>query len=266
MLLVALAADERSHGRAHHLSQAPRAPARRIGQAPGDPHPLPRPNRATWAGSPAASWPIAPKPNAPSNSPNTWAGQRRRHGAGHHLAVATQSLHPPRPGHARAQPRGGLSAGHGCGQPPRRSAGHPRTGPVFVALNPGALPAREQSPAELYQWIRREEQYATLGANVVVELNSESHARRPHHPRLGDHSPRRTRLPPHQRPSRPWRAPAGRPDHPQRPHQPIPPTPRPRDGCRCPLIIRAPRNHRRRRTTCNFILISGHGLVAHPGA
>jgi len=48
-----------------------------------------------------------------------------------------------------------------------------------VALNPGALPAREQSPAELYQWIRREEQYATLGANVVVELNSESHARRP---------------------------------------------------------------------------------------
>jgi hypothetical protein len=73
MLLVALAADERSHGRAHHLSQAPRAPARRIGQAPGDPHPLPRPNRATWAGSPAASWPIAPKPNAPSNSPNTWA-------------------------------------------------------------------------------------------------------------------------------------------------------------------------------------------------
>jgi hypothetical protein len=48
-----------------------------------------------------------------------------------------------------------------------------------VALNPGALPARERSPAELYQWIRREEQYATLGANVVVELNSESHARRP---------------------------------------------------------------------------------------
>jgi hypothetical protein len=48
-----------------------------------------------------------------------------------------------------------------------------------VALNPGALPARPRSPAELYQWIRREEQYATLGANVVVELNSESHARRP---------------------------------------------------------------------------------------
>jgi hypothetical protein len=48
-----------------------------------------------------------------------------------------------------------------------------------VALNPGALPARPRSPAELYQWIRREEQYATLGANVVVELYSESHARKP---------------------------------------------------------------------------------------
>jgi hypothetical protein len=31
--------------------------------------------------------------------------------------------------------------------------------PVFVALNPGVLPARERSPVELYQWVRREEQY-----------------------------------------------------------------------------------------------------------
>jgi hypothetical protein len=50
---------------------------------------------------------------------------------------------------------------------------------MFVALNPGALPARPRSPAELYQWVRREEQYAILGANVVVELDSESHARQP---------------------------------------------------------------------------------------
>jgi hypothetical protein len=55
----------------------------------------------------------------------------------------------------------------------------PRLDPVFVALNPGALPARERSPAELYRWVRREEQYAILGANVVVELYSESHARQP---------------------------------------------------------------------------------------
>ena len=48
-----------------------------------------------------------------------------------------------------------------------------------MALNPGALPARPRSEAELYQWVRREEQYATLGANVVVEPYSESQARRP---------------------------------------------------------------------------------------
>ncbi|HKO84404.1 MAG TPA: WhiB family transcriptional regulator [Actinomycetota bacterium] len=85
---------------------------------------------------------------------------------------------------------------HGLGMPARNpeavrqraiTAARQRTGqpatpsldPVFVALNPGALPARERSPAELYQWVRREEQYATLGANVVVELNSESRARQP---------------------------------------------------------------------------------------
>ena len=67
------------------------------------------------------------------------------------------------------------------------AAAHQRSGqpatptldPVFVALNPGALPARERSPAELYEWVRRDEEYAILGANVVVELNSESRARQP---------------------------------------------------------------------------------------
>jgi hypothetical protein len=85
---------------------------------------------------------------------------------------------------------------HGLGMPARNpeavrqraiAAARQRTGrpatpsldPVFVALNPGALPARERSPAELHEWVRREEQYATLGANVVVELYSESHARQP---------------------------------------------------------------------------------------
>jgi hypothetical protein len=85
---------------------------------------------------------------------------------------------------------------HGLGMPTRNpqaireravAAARQRTGqpatpsldPVFVALNPGALPARERSPVELYQWVRREEQYATLGANVVVELYSESHPRQP---------------------------------------------------------------------------------------
>jgi hypothetical protein len=85
---------------------------------------------------------------------------------------------------------------HGLGMPARNpeavrqraiDAARQRTGqpatpgldPVFVALNPSVLPARERSPAELYQWVRRDEQYAILGANVVVELNSESRARRP---------------------------------------------------------------------------------------
>jgi WhiB family transcriptional regulator, redox-sensing transcriptional regulator len=85
---------------------------------------------------------------------------------------------------------------HGLGMPARNpeairqravAAAHKRSGqpatpaldPVFVALNPGALPARERSPAELYAWVRRDEEYATLGASVVVELNSESRARKP---------------------------------------------------------------------------------------
>jgi hypothetical protein len=50
---------------------------------------------------------------------------------------------------------------------------------VFVTLNPGALPARPRSPAELYQWVRRDEEYATLGADVIIELYSESNARKP---------------------------------------------------------------------------------------
>jgi hypothetical protein len=43
----------------------------------------------------------------------------------------------------------------------------------------GRPPRRPRSPAGLHEWVRREEQYATLGANVVVELYSESHARQP---------------------------------------------------------------------------------------
>jgi len=64
----------------------------------------------------------------------------------------------------------------------RQRSGQPATpslDPVFVALNPGALPARPRSLAALYEWVRREEQYAILGASVVVELYSESHARQP---------------------------------------------------------------------------------------
>ena len=106
----------------------------------------------------------------------------------------------------------------------RQRGGQPTTpglDPVFAALNPGALPARERSPAELYEWVRREEQYATLGANVVVELYSESHARKPTTRawaiiRRADRSHRLAG----QRASRPDRRHADRADRTSRSHQP----------------------------------------------
>jgi WhiB family transcriptional regulator, redox-sensing transcriptional regulator len=70
---------------------------------------------------------------------------------------------------------------HGLGLPPRPAdpAGARRLDGAFVALNQRLLPARERSAQELAAWMRREEEYATLGASVVVELNSESRTRRP---------------------------------------------------------------------------------------
>jgi WhiB family transcriptional regulator, redox-sensing transcriptional regulator len=70
---------------------------------------------------------------------------------------------------------------HGLGLPPRPTgpAGPRRLDAAFVALNRRLLPARERPAQELAAWLRREEEYATLGASVVVELNSESRTRRP---------------------------------------------------------------------------------------
>jgi hypothetical protein len=64
----------------------------------------------------------------------------------------------------------------------RQRAGRPATpdlGPVFVALNQGELPVRARSGGELAKRVRRAEHYATLGARVVVELHTESHAAKP---------------------------------------------------------------------------------------
>ena len=74
---------------------------------------------------------------------------------------------------------------------------------------------------KLYQWVRRDEEYATLGANVVVELNSESHARQPTTRawaiiRRADRSHR----PNSQRASRPNRRHADRADRTRQSHQP----------------------------------------------
>jgi len=70
---------------------------------------------------------------------------------------------------------------HGLGLPPRPTApaGPRRLDAAFLSLNRRLLPARERPAQELAAWVRREEEYATLGANVVVELNSESRTRRP---------------------------------------------------------------------------------------
>ena len=70
---------------------------------------------------------------------------------------------------------------HGLGLPPRPTATPttPVLDPAFLSLNRGLLPARERPVGELAAWVRREEEYATLGAAVVVELNSESRTRRP---------------------------------------------------------------------------------------
>jgi WhiB family transcriptional regulator, redox-sensing transcriptional regulator len=64
----------------------------------------------------------------------------------------------------------------------RQRSGRPATpslDPVFVVLNHGELPVRARSGGELAERLRRAEDYATLGARVVVELHSESHAAKP---------------------------------------------------------------------------------------
>jgi WhiB family transcriptional regulator, redox-sensing transcriptional regulator len=64
----------------------------------------------------------------------------------------------------------------------RQRSGEPATpslDPVFVALNRHEVPIRARSGGELAERVRRAEDYAVLGARVVVELHSESHAAKP---------------------------------------------------------------------------------------
>jgi WhiB family redox-sensing transcriptional regulator len=72
---------------------------------------------------------------------------------------------------------------HGLGLPPRptsdgRTATRPLN-PAFLALNRKLLPARVRSDAELAARVRRAEEYAVLGAEVVVEIGSETYGKRP---------------------------------------------------------------------------------------
>jgi hypothetical protein len=91
---------------------------------------------------------------AASQLGTTWPSLRK--------AFTRHGLGMPTPNPEAVRQRAIDAARQRSGQP-----ANPTLDPVFVALNPDALPARERSPAELHQWVRREEQYATLGANVV---------------------------------------------------------------------------------------------------
>jgi WhiB family redox-sensing transcriptional regulator len=72
---------------------------------------------------------------------------------------------------------------HGLGLPPRpvtaRTAPSARLDQAFLALNRKLLPARARSEEELAARVRRAENYATLGADVVVEMGSETYGKRP---------------------------------------------------------------------------------------
>jgi WhiB family redox-sensing transcriptional regulator len=70
---------------------------------------------------------------------------------------------------------------HGLGLP-LRPTGRPATrrlDAAFVALNRKLLPTRAHSDQELAAWVRRAEEYAALGAEVVVEMGSETYGKRP---------------------------------------------------------------------------------------
>jgi WhiB family transcriptional regulator, redox-sensing transcriptional regulator len=121
--------------------------------------------------------------------------QRGRRGARHHLALAAQSLHPPRPGHAGAQPEG-RPAGRGGRPPAHGLAGHPRPGPGVRDAQP--RPAPHPSP------VRRGAGRAGppcrglrgLGCPGGGGVAHRKPRRQAQHPGLGDRSPRRPRLPP----------------------------------------------------------------------
>jgi hypothetical protein len=106
----------------------------------------------------------------------------------------------------------------------RQRSGRPATpglDPVFVALNHSELPIRARSGGELAERVRRAEDYAVLGARVVVELHSESHAAKPSTrawaiTRRADRAHRRH----HDREQRGERRHADRTDRTSRPHQP----------------------------------------------
>jgi hypothetical protein len=74
----------------------------------------------------------------------TWPSLRK--------AFTRHGLGMPTPNPEAVRQRAVATARQRSGQPVA-----PPLDPVFVALNPHALPARPRTPAELYQWVRPEE-------------------------------------------------------------------------------------------------------------
>jgi WhiB family transcriptional regulator, redox-sensing transcriptional regulator len=72
---------------------------------------------------------------------------------------------------------------HGLGLPPRPTSNSTpttrRLDAAFVALNRKLLPSRARSGEELAARVRRAEEYAVFGAEVVVEMGSETYGKRP---------------------------------------------------------------------------------------
>jgi hypothetical protein len=95
----------------------------------------------------------------------TWPSLRKalaRHGLG------MQPATPRRSASGRSPPPAGAAAGR-----------PPQPGPGVRGPQPRRPPGSGTAGAELHAWVCRDEEYAILGAAVVVELNSESRARQP---------------------------------------------------------------------------------------
>jgi hypothetical protein len=133
-----------------------------------------------WAGSPAQPLPHRPRRGRTRLCPGRTARprQRRRHPAGHQLVVAAQGLQSPRARHASSQPRGGPPARHRRGPPAQRPAGHPKPGSGVSGPQPGRSPSARTIAGRAIPVGPPGRAVRHPGPNVVVELYSETHARK----------------------------------------------------------------------------------------
>ena len=130
-----------------------------------------------WAGSPAAPADRAAAERAFALAEELGSVNAAAQELGYHLTVAAQGAHPPRPGHAGPQPRGGPPARHRRRPPPQRPtspAGHATAGSGVHGLNHVQLPPPRGPQPEQGVRLRRAEEIETLSYRTVVALNQES--------------------------------------------------------------------------------------------